>query len=169
MLPLLSSPRWASACATALLTLPALTGCSEASAPEARADDAPATRGADAVREPVLGSTTAPEAPAFSGVQHRLPSGKALRNSPALYEQVDLTGCEGFALGWRATGTARNAGTDTQVFRVLVLFTDAQARAVDSASTTVTVPAGSTRTWIAARQFETTPGTSCVVRAVAGN
>jgi len=104
--------------------------------------------------------------PSFAGVQHELPSGSALDNTPALYEQVALTGCDATPDGWRAEGTAENTGAEALTYAVLVLFTDAQARSVDSATTEVTVAPGETGAWRAERDFQAPAGTLCVVRAV---
>jgi hypothetical protein len=159
MLPTLRASRFARACA-ATAVLACLGACSDASAPEADLASPP-ERPEDAARE-----SSAGPAPAFSGVQHRIPSGDALRNDPELYDHVALTGCDATSDGWKAVGTAHNPRSGELALDVLVFFTDAQARVVDSASTTVSVSAGSTTTWTARRQFETTPGTTCVVRAV---
>lgn len=114
----------------------------------------------------ILGKTPKQKPVAFAGVQHPIPKGAALSNVPSLYEQVELTGCEAAPQGWKAVGTARNDGAGRQELEVLVFFTDERARVVDSAAATVSVPAGSTRTWTAERKFEKPPGTKCVVRAV---
>ncbi|WP_157537128.1 hypothetical protein [Nocardioides sp. Root190] len=152
--------RFARACAATAVLL-GTAACANAPAPDdadlAAPPDRPAEAASDQASEP---------APEFSGVQHRIPSGTALRNDPELYQHVALTGCDPTADGWRAVGTAHNPGSGELTFDVLVFFTDAQARIVDSATTTVTVSAGSTTTWTARRRFETTPGTACVVRAV---
>ncbi|MDQ6523246.1 hypothetical protein RB608_06525 [Nocardioides sp. LHD-245] len=120
----------------------------------------------DEAGEPVLGKPAKDEVPTFVGVQHKLPAGKALKNVPDLYEQVALTGCEATDGGWAATGTAGNESGEDLRLTVLVLFTDAQARIVDSAATTVAVPAGGNETWTAERAFAAPVGTQCLVRAV---
>lgn len=171
MLPTLRASRFARACA-ATAALFCLGACSQASPPAADLSappDRPGDEQADGGAETALGATPESTPPEFAGVQHRLPRGKALENDPVLYEQVALTGCEATADGWRAVGSATNPGPDPIGFTVLVLFTDAHARVVDSASTTVDVPVGATKNWTATRAFETTPGTSCVVRAVRGD
>lgn len=143
----------------AVLPVLAVAGCS--------ADDpAPSAARADATAGPAQRPEPGDPPPPFTGVRHRLPAGAALDSDPDLYGRVALTGCAATARGWRAVGTAHNPGGLSQTLQVVVLFTDAHARAVDSATTTVPVPAGSTRTWTAERRFETTPGTRCVVRAV---
>lgn len=128
----------------------ALAGCSDAS-PPAEADP---------------GAAAGHDVPSFAGVQHELPSGAALDNAPDLYEHVALTGCEATDDGWRALGTAENTSEAELTFSVLVVFTDAQARIVDSASAQVTVAPSDAGEWTAERTFEAPAGTSCVVRAV---
>jgi hypothetical protein len=113
--------------------------------------------------------------PPFAGAEHKLPKGKALRNDPDLYKAVALTGCERSADGWRATGTIKTdtgtagdtgEGGASRGVSILVLFTDAQARAIDSARTTVDVTAGETTDWTAAKAFSAPAEVDCVVRAV---
>ncbi len=123
---------------------------------------------AEQTAPPVLGRSPRKKAPGFVGVQHAIPMGAALTNVPRLYEQVTLTGCGATADGWQATGTAANESSTEQTLRVLVLFTDAQARTVDSASTTVTVPVDSSETWTAEQKFSAPEGTRCLVRSVMG-
>lgn len=109
---------------------------------------------------------TGKRAPKFVGVQHPIPSGKALANIPDMYKYVLKTGCSSITGGWQAVGTARNTTAEPLPFKILVFFTDAQARIVDSASTTVSVPAKATGHWTASRRFKAPKGTQCVVRAV---
>lgn len=149
-LPSCGRPAAACAATAALLTLTACSGGS----PDAEAD-------AEARAMPPERS-----APAFTGVRHELPKGAALDNDPDLYEHVTPTGCAATADGWRAEGTAENAGTEEQGFAVLVLFTDPQGRTVDSATAELSVAPGETGDWIAERDFDAPAGTLCVVRAV---
>jgi hypothetical protein len=104
--------------------------------------------------------------PPFAGVQHALPSGPALANDPSLYKEAALTGCSATARGWKGTGTLENPGRHASTARITVLFTDAQARDVASATATVKVAAGRTARWTAARRFDAPEGTRCVLRAV---
>lgn len=104
--------------------------------------------------------------PAFVGIAHPLPSGRALANDPALYRTVRLTGCGRSANGWTATGTAHNPSGRSVGFRVLVLFTDHRHRDIDSATAMVEVPTTATRTWHATKSFAAPAGTQCVIRAV---
>ncbi len=131
----------------------ALTGCTGAVHP-------PAT--------PSPAATLAPP-PKFSGIQHPLPTGTATANDPGLYENAVLTGCSAAAGGWRGTGTLKNPGTTKLTATVLVLFTDAQARVVDSATAKIAVAPGVTATWKATRKFTASSGTRCVLRAVHGD
>lgn len=112
------------------------------------------------------GATPSPP-PEFVGVGHPLPTGKALRNDPALYETVTLAECSKSDGGWQATGTAENTTSRRVAYSVLVFFTDAEARTVASARAVVTAPPGGTATWRAARRFEA-EGVQCLVRSVTG-
>jgi len=139
-----------------------LVAAAALSAAACTSDDTTKTPPTDA-RESPAPSLTPP--PTFGGVQHELPTGDALANDPDLYKNVALEGCEQTADGWQATGAATNDSGDELTYGILVFFTDAQARTVDSAQTTVTVAPGGTESWTAAQQF-TGEGIQCVVRAV---
>jgi hypothetical protein len=104
--------------------------------------------------------------PTFSGTQHRLPTGAATKNNPQLYKNVSLTGCSATAHGWKGTGTATNTTSRAIDYSVLVLFTDAQARDIDSATATIRVPARTSAHWTAARKFAAPKNVQCVIRAV---
>lgn len=104
--------------------------------------------------------------PSFAGVQHALPSGTALANVPDLYKVTALTACSATPHGWKGVGTLENTGDQAITATVVVLFTDAQARDVDSATAKVQVAAGATARWTAARTFDAPAGTRCVLRAV---
>jgi len=108
---------------------------------------------------------TATPPPPFTGVRHALPDGDALANDPELYKNVALEKCERTSKGWTAKGTVANPGSAAASYSILVFFTDPQARALDSARTTVTVPAGASHDWTAKRDFSA-DGVKCVVRAV---
>ena len=122
------------------------------------------TRSGDPVPTPGTGPATPP--PTFSGVRHPLPTGSALANDPELYGRAELTGCAAVSGGWKASGTLKNPGAAEVAAVIVVLFTDAQARAVDSATAEVRVSAGRTGTWSATRAFRAPEGTRCVLRAV---
>lgn len=104
--------------------------------------------------------------PRFTGKQHKLPRGDALRNDPDLYDEVALTACTKSAGRWHATGSASNPRGRRSGYRVLVYFTDPQARTLDWARARVTVAAGSSGTWRVARRLEADVQVRCVVRAV---
>jgi hypothetical protein len=128
----------------------------------------------DATRKAGTATPTASATPppTFAGVEHKLPKGKALRNDPDLYKTVALTGCERSADGWRATGTiAKDTGRagKAAAVSILVFFTDAQARAIDSARTTVEPSPEGPTPWTAGRAFDTPSHVRCVVRAVSGD
>jgi hypothetical protein len=112
------------------------------------------------------GTVPATPPPSFAGTAHRLPSGTALANDPDLYKTVALTSCTRTADGWAGHGTATNPTGTAIDYAIVVLFTDAQARDIDSASVSITVPARHQGTWTATRAFAAPTGTRCVVRAV---
>jgi hypothetical protein len=114
---------------------------------------------------PTTQSTASPP-PKFIGVAHKLPKGKALRNDSDLYKTVGLETCEKTAHGWQAGGTVDNPTGKEVGYAITVFFTDPQARTVDSALATLTVDAGASATWQAARSFKAPKHTRCVVRAV---
>jgi hypothetical protein len=115
-------------------------------------------------RTPTASASIQPP-PTFTGLKRPLPSPEQLTNDPALYRDVTLTGCTRTKDGWRATGTAANAGSEKAGYRIIVFFTDAQARTLDYARTSVEVPAGKTTTWTATRPLHLN-GVHCVIRAV---
>jgi hypothetical protein len=135
----------------------ALTGCSGSGAGTAPPTPVVRQTGPDPSLRPP---------PSFAGVQHVLPSGTALTNDPDLYKDATLTACSATSKGWRGAGTLRNTGDHAITATVVVLFTDAQARDIDSASSKVQVAAGATARWTAARAFDAPQGTRCVLRAV---
>ena len=112
--------------------------------------------------------TTTSAPPKFTGVRHKLPTGKALTNDPDLYKTVKLTTCRKSDSGWQASGTAKYTGKQPAEIRVLVFFTDPQARAIDSAKGVVTAKPGETVSWHASRKFKAQKA-DCVVRAVAAS
>ena len=138
--------------ALVLASAPLLTGCGH---------HEPAARQHTAV--------SADPAPAFSGVRHPLPKGRELRNVPTMFEQVRLTRCEPTGDGVEVSGRAVNPTPATVGYRVLVFFTDAQARAVDSAVARVSVRPGRDAPWTVERTFDPPRGVRCVVRAVRRN
>jgi len=115
-------------------------------------------------QKPTGTTVTAP--PPFTGVQSKLPRGKALSNDPDLYQNVALTGCKKSGGGWQASGTAKNTGNEDIEFEVVVFFTDAQARTVDWARAKVSVGADSTEAWRVERPLDGLTDARCVVRAV---
>ena len=104
--------------------------------------------------------------PRFTGVQHPLPHGTALKNDPELYRLVSMVSCAATDGGWRAAGVVHNSDKHPRKLEIVVIFTDAQARAVDSATTQVSVSADDEADWSATRTFHAPPRTQCVVRAV---
>jgi hypothetical protein len=127
---------------------------------------APTRTGPTAARTQVGPDPHASPPPSFTGTRHALPSGPALANEPDLYKEAALTRCSATPTGWAGAGTFRNTTDHAITVAVVVLFTDAQARDIDSATATVDVAAGETGEWTASRDFDAPEGTRCVLRAV---
>jgi hypothetical protein len=113
-------------------------------------------------------SVPAPEisSPPFVGVQGPIPDAATINGDPDLRNHVTMTGCTQTANGWQGTGTAKNVSTADLTYKIVVIFTDAQARAITSAATTVTVAAGATGTWTAGTDFGAPAGVQCVLAGV---
>lgn len=112
---------------------------------------------------PVTQSTT----PAFGGVQGEIPAMDEIANDPELRNHVRLTGCEQTSGGWSGDGTAANPTATDATYRLVILFTDAQARTVTSSTIDLPVPAGADVAWTAEAAFTPSEGTSCVLAGVA--
>lgn len=156
--------RWSSVVLVAAVALGA-TACSSGGAGDTTTPDPSTSPSASASAAASAAPLTPP--PTFTGVEHKLPEGKRLRNDPDLYETVALEACtkvEGG--GWRAEGSATNATDEDLDYSILVFFTDAQARIVDFARAEVEATAGGTAQWTATKTFRTPGKVNCVVRAV---
>jgi hypothetical protein len=79
---------------------------------------------------------------------------------------VAVTKCVAVDGGWAASGTAKNPGPSDTTYAITVFFTDAHATVQDFATTSVTVPAGETQDWSAAKKFTAANPTNCVLRGV---
>ncbi|WP_158277225.1 hypothetical protein [Serinibacter arcticus] len=152
-----------------LVAVAVLAGCSNGDDPapeptDSESTEAPTEDGTDEAPEDG-GATEAPTALPPAEVQNELPTD--LPDDPALRTSVLLTGCGEAEGGWQGTGTAANPGGEDLGYQIIVFFTDAYSRAVDSSTITVEVPAGETVEWSAAKEFAPPEGTQCVLRAVA--
>ena len=148
--------------AALLASLAALTACTGGGS------DAP-TSGTTTTVPTTTGTSSADTGPVpmpTTPPQHPLPAEKEIVDTPGLRADVTMTRCRATTTGWSADGTAKNTGTRTATYHVLVFFTDSYGRAVDSAATDVEVAAGKSGKWIAARDFDPPAGTKCVLRAV---
>lgn len=143
-----------------LTTLLAVTACSGGDDPSDQVNR-PGARSAS-----TSGAADLTPPPELRRGRHPLPEGKALTNDPELYDDVALTGCRRTPQGWRAGGTVENTGAEPREYSIVVFFTDAQARAVDSATATVAVRPGDDRRWTAQRRFDGPDDVRCLVRAV---
>jgi hypothetical protein len=113
-------------------------------------------------------STPGPEisSPPFVGVQGPIPDAADINGDPDLRNHVMMTGCTQTPNGWQATGTAKDVSSGPLTYKIVVIFTDAQARAITSATTTVPVAAGATGTWTAGTDFGAPAGVQCVLAGV---
>jgi hypothetical protein len=98
--------------------------------------------------------------------QNTLPPASAIVNDVAKRKAVAITKCAAADGGWSASGTAKNAGTSDATYAITVFFTDAHATVQDFATTSVTVKAGQTQDWSAAKKFTAASPTECVLRGV---
>ena len=87
-------------------------------------------------------------------------------NSVAARKNVTVTGCSGDADGWKASGTITNPAKATTDYTITVFFTTPAATVIDTAQTKVTVHAGATQKWSAAKTFTTGGHVLCVLRGV---
>lgn len=111
-------------------------------------------------------ATPETSSPPFVGVQGPIPNATDINGDPDLRNNVLMTGCTQTANGWQGSGTAKNVSSTTQTYKIVVTFTDAQARAITSATTTVTVAAGASGTWTAGTDFAAPAGVQCVLAGV---
>jgi hypothetical protein len=107
-----------------------------------------------------------PDTPAFGGVQGEVIASEDIANDPLLFADVALTGCAASDAGYAATGTATNARAEAQDYRIVVNFTDAQARAITSVVVDVTAEAGAAAEWTADAEITAPEGTNCVIVGV---
>jgi hypothetical protein len=136
----------------AVLALVAITGCSKSSSKASGKASSSASAKA---------STTAPAL-----TQNTLPAASAIVNDVDKRKAVVITKCAAADGGWSASGTAKNAGTSDTTYAITVFFTDSHATVQDFATTSVTVKAGQTENWSAAKKFVAANPTLCVLRGV---
>ncbi|GII47467.1 hypothetical protein Psi02_38910 [Planotetraspora silvatica] len=105
----------------------------------------------DAAREaPQKSPTPAPSAPNIAA--NPLPT--KLANDPGIRDNIVQTKCDAVPGGWGAKGTAKNPGTKTVTYKIVVYFTTTKATTLDFAQTLVKVPPGKTVPWSATKHFE---------------
>ncbi|GAA5108486.1 hypothetical protein GCM10023339_07570 [Alloalcanivorax gelatiniphagus] len=156
---------------SALAVLVLTAGCSSGPDPAGDIDTTSGEGGdtrATASKESEESASPVEPPPEFGGVGHKLPAGKDLENDADLYQTVALTDCASSSAGVEATGTVENNTVDEVDYTIVVIFTDPQARMVDSATARISVEPGAEATWRAGRTFEAPKGVECVVRAVRG-
>jgi hypothetical protein len=114
---------------------------------------------------------TATPTPAALG--NGLPSGvtpapvpTTVPNDPSARKDVQMTSCVATPAGWKAGGTVTNDGAKPADYTITVFFTTNKATVIDNARTQLTVAAGKTARWTAAKDFAAAPGTLCVLRGV---
>jgi hypothetical protein len=129
-----------------------LTGCTAAPAP---------TR----TPKPVASSTAAAINGLPAGV-HPAAIPTAVPNTVEARKQVQLSTCTGSGTQWKAAGTIKNTTDTKKDYRITVFFTTPTATVVDSAQTTVSLDAGASGKWTAAKEFTTGGKLLCVLRGV---
>jgi hypothetical protein len=144
------------ACAlTSALALVTVTGCSSSSADASKKTSSAASTTAGAAS---TGSAAA--------AQNTLPAASAIANDVAKRSSVSVTKCAASDGGWTASGTARNSGTGDATYAITIFFTNSHATVQDYATTSVTVGAGKSVDWTAAKKFTASTPTNCVLRGV---
>jgi hypothetical protein len=147
------------ACAlTSALALLAVTGCSSSSAAAGKKSSSAASGASSA------SSAASNASPAVA--QNTLPAASAIANDVAKRPSVAVTKCVASDGGWTASGTAKNSGTGDATYAITIFFTNAHATVQDYATTSVTVPAGKSVDWSAAKKFAASTPTNCVLRGV---
>ncbi|MEV7598821.1 hypothetical protein AB0O91_15700 [Kitasatospora sp. NPDC089797] len=146
----------------ALLTLAALSGCGGAGG----GDSQDGRRTAAAAPATATAAATGPDG-VVAAEQPTLPPPSSVANDTEKRKQVTITGCEATKDGWRATGTARNPGTEEANYGIVVYFTSAGATVLATANTSVKVKPGQSGEWEARQAFHAPQGTLCVLRGVA--
>jgi hypothetical protein len=121
--------------------------------------------GTDAVATEIAPSPGDSPTP-FVGVQGDVPSVETINGDPDLRNDVVMAACAVASGGWQASGTANNPSSSARTLAIVVTFTDAQARAITSAKTSVTVAPGATESWSASAEFTAPAGTACVLSGV---
>jgi hypothetical protein len=111
-------------------------------------------------------STPAVSVPPFVGVQGDIPSATGINGDPKLRDDVAMTGCQQTSTGWQASGSAKDSTQSARSLSLVVIFTDAQARAITSAKTTVATTPGATEQWSVSATFRAPAGTKCVLAGV---
>jgi hypothetical protein len=150
--------------ATTIALATALFGLTACTAGTPDSDETPTST---STSEPTSSEGTPdPTTPAFGGVQGEVVPSEDVENDPLLFADVAMDSCEATDGGYTATGTAINERDTDQSYRIVVNFTDAQARAITSSVVDFTAAAGETATWEAPAAFEAPEGTTCVIVGV---
>lgn len=87
-------------------------------------------------------------------------------NTVEARKQVQLSTCAGSGTQWKAAGTIKNTTDTKKDYRITVFFTTPTATVIDSAQTTVSLGAGASGKWTAAKDFTTGGKLLCVLRGV---
>jgi len=113
-------------------------------------------------------TAAASDAPALPpGVTQATAVPTDVANDPAQRKNVTLTDCAATEGGWKAAGTAKNAGESAITYMVTVFFTASTATVLAVGDTAVTVEPGSTARWAIESSFTAPAGTRCVLTGVA--
>jgi hypothetical protein len=87
-------------------------------------------------------------------------------NDVAKRKSIVVTKCGASDGGWTASGTATNSGTGDTTYAITIFFTNAHATVEDFATASVSVKAGQSQDWTAAKKFTASSPTNCVLRGV---
>lgn len=96
--------------------------------------------------------------------QYPLPA--KIADNAAKHNQVHVSGCASTGSAATATGTVHNPGSKSVRYDITVFFTSPSATAVNYATTSVTVAAGASGDFTAARDFAAPAQVLCVLAGV---
>jgi hypothetical protein len=129
----------------------------------ARHQAIPAPTSATVPTPPPIIVTPATTLPTYS--QYPLPDQVA--DNSAKHKQVQVSGCASTGSAATATGTVHNTGSKSARYDITVFFTSPSATAVNYATASVTVAAGASGEFTAARDFAAPAQVLCVLAGVA--
>ena len=102
-----------------------------------------------------------------SGVHGATNVPTSVPNNPSRRANVIMAKCSAAPGGWAAAGTVHNPAGQPSAYRITVFFTTTSATVIGVATTSVSVPARSSKPWQAVGHFRAPAQALCVLRGVA--